>query len=62
MICIGFYCGIEPSNNTVIPWLVRTNLSTVLYKSDVCMKLFNMVSPKFGERGGSNRVAHLPFT
>jgi hypothetical protein len=49
MIYIGFYCDIEPSSNTVVPWLVRTNLSMVLYKIDVCMKLFGMASPKFGE-------------
>jgi hypothetical protein len=62
MICIGFHCDIEPSSNTVVPWLVRTNLSTVLYETDVCMKLFKMGSPKFGERGGPNREAHLHFT
>jgi hypothetical protein len=26
----------------------------VLYEIDVCMKLFNMASPKFNERGGIN--------
>jgi hypothetical protein len=26
----------------------------VLHEIDVCMKLFNMDSPKFGERGGIN--------
>jgi hypothetical protein len=26
------------------------------------MKLFNMASPKFDERGGTNREARLPFT
>jgi hypothetical protein len=62
MIYIGFYCDIEPSSNTVVPWLVRTNLSMVLYKTDVCMKLFGMASPKFGERGGTNREARLHFT
>jgi hypothetical protein len=62
MIYIGFYCDIEPSSNTVVAWLVRTNLSMVLYKTDVCMKLFGMASPKFGERGGTNREAHLHFT
>jgi hypothetical protein len=62
MICIGFYCDIEPLSNTVVPWLVRTNLSKLLYKTDVCMKLFNMASPKFDERGGTNREARLPFT
>jgi hypothetical protein len=49
MIYIGFYCDIEPSSNTVVPWLVRTNLSMVLYKVDVCMKLFNMTSSKLSE-------------
>jgi hypothetical protein len=34
----------------------------VLYKIDVCMKLFNVASAKFGERGGTNQEAHLPFT
>jgi hypothetical protein len=33
---------------------VRTTLSTVLYEIDVCMKLFNMGSPMFSERGGTN--------
>jgi hypothetical protein len=62
MICIGFHCDTEPSSNTVVPWLVRTNLSTVLYETDVYMKLFKMGSPKFGERSGPNREAHLHFT
>jgi hypothetical protein len=62
MISIGFYYDIEPSSNTMVPWLVRTNLSTVLYETDDCIKLFNMASPKFGERGGTNREALLPFT
>jgi hypothetical protein len=61
-ICIGFYCDIEPSINTMVPWLVMTNLSTLLYETDVSMKLFNMASPKFGERGGTNRESRLPFT
>jgi hypothetical protein len=39
----------------VVPWLVRTTLSTVFYETDVCIKLFNMASPKFGERGGTNK-------
>jgi hypothetical protein len=39
----------------MVPWLVRTTLSTVLYETHVCMKLFNMASPKFGERGGTNQ-------
>jgi hypothetical protein len=34
----------------------------VLYETNVCMKLFNRASPKFGERGGTNREACLPFT
>jgi hypothetical protein len=46
----------------MIPWLVRTNLSIVLYETDFYMKLFNMASPKFGERGGTNREACLHFT
>jgi hypothetical protein len=62
MICIGFYCDIEPSSNTMVPWLVRTNLSTVLYETDVCIKLFNMASPKFGAQGGTNREVRLHFT
>jgi hypothetical protein len=33
----------------MVPWLVRTNLSKVLYETNVYMKLFNMPSPKFGE-------------
>jgi hypothetical protein len=61
MICIRFYCDIERSSNTVVPWLVRTNLSTVLYETDVCLKLFTMASPKLGERGGTNREARLPY-
>jgi hypothetical protein len=44
------------------PWLVRTTLSTVLYKIDICMKLFNIASPKFGERGETNWETRLPFT
>jgi hypothetical protein len=39
----------KPTSKTVVPWLVRTILSTVLYKIDICKKLFNMVSPKFDE-------------
>jgi hypothetical protein len=31
------------------PWLVMTTLSTMLYEIDICMKLFNIVSLKFGE-------------
>jgi hypothetical protein len=31
------------------PWLVRTTLSTMLYETYVCMKLFNIDSPKFRE-------------
>jgi hypothetical protein len=54
-ICIGFYCDMKQNGNTVVPWLVRTTLSMVLYKTHICMKLFNMASPKFGERGGTNR-------
>jgi hypothetical protein len=34
----------------------------VLYETDVCMKCFNMASPKFGERGGTNREVCLTFT
>jgi hypothetical protein len=48
-ICIGFYCDMKPTSKTVVPWLVRTSLSMVLYKTEVCMKPFNMASPKFGE-------------
>jgi hypothetical protein len=60
-ICIRFYSDMKPTSKTVVPWLVRTTLSTVLHEID-CMKLFNMASPKFGERGGTNmqsvEVAH----
>jgi hypothetical protein len=62
MICVGFYCDIGPSSNTVVPWLLRTNLFNVLYETDVCMKCFNMAFPKFGERGGTNREVCLTFT
>jgi hypothetical protein len=62
MICIGFYSDIEPCSNTMLPWLVKTNLSTVLYETGVCIKLFNMASPKLDKRGGTNREAHLHFT
>jgi hypothetical protein len=62
MICIGFYCDVKPTNKTVIPWLVRTTLSTVLYEIIVCMKFFNMSSPKFDEQDETNlqsiEVAH----
>jgi hypothetical protein len=61
-ICIGFYCDIEQTSKTVVPCLVRTTLSMMLYEIDVCMKLFNMASYKFGERDETNRVARLPFT
>jgi hypothetical protein len=54
MICIGFYHDMKPTSKTVVPLLVRTTLSMVLYEIDVCMKLFNMASPKFSERGGTN--------
>jgi hypothetical protein len=49
MFCIGFYCHMKLTSKTVIPWLVKTTLSIVLYETDVYMKLFNMTSPKFGE-------------
>jgi hypothetical protein len=49
MICIRFYCNMKPTSKIVIPWLVRTTLSMVLYETDVYMKLFNKTSPKFGE-------------
>jgi hypothetical protein len=57
MICIGFYCDMKPTSKIVVPCLVKTTLSTVLYEIYVCMKLFNMASLKFGERGGTNREA-----
>jgi hypothetical protein len=41
-ICIRFYCDMKPTSKTVVPQLVRTTLFTVLYETDVCMKLFNM--------------------
>ncbi len=44
----------KPTSKTVVPWLVRTTLSTVLYETEVCMKLFNMSSPKFDEQGEIN--------
>jgi hypothetical protein len=53
MICIGFYCDMKPTSKTMAPWLVRTTLSMVLYKLDVCMNLFNMASPNFDEWGGT---------
>jgi hypothetical protein len=53
-ICIVFYCDMKPTSKTVVPWLVRTTLSTVLYETDVCIKLFHMASPKFGEQGARN--------
>jgi hypothetical protein len=59
-ICIGFYCDMKPTSKIVV--LVRTTLSMVLYETDICMKLFNMAPPKFGERGVTNREACLPFT
>jgi hypothetical protein len=52
-ICIRFYCDIKPAYKTLLSWLVRTTLSTTLYKIDVCMKLFDMASRKFGEQGGT---------
>jgi hypothetical protein len=39
----------KPTSKTVVPWLVRTTLSKVLYITDVCMKLFKKTSPKFGK-------------
>jgi hypothetical protein len=52
MICIRF--DMKPTSKIMVTWLVRTTLSTVLYETNVCMKLFDMASPKFGERGGTN--------
>jgi hypothetical protein len=34
--------------------MVRTTLSMMLYETNICMKLFNMASPKFGERSRTN--------
>jgi hypothetical protein len=31
-ICIGFYCDMIPTNNTMVPWLVRTTLSRCCMK------------------------------
>jgi hypothetical protein len=31
MICIMFYCDIEPTSKTMVPWLVRNSLVTMLY-------------------------------
>jgi hypothetical protein len=53
-IWIGFYYDMKPISKTVVPWLVRTTLSTVLYEAHVCIKLFNMSSPNFEEWGGTN--------
>jgi hypothetical protein len=53
--CIRFYCNMKPTSKIVIPWLVRTTLSMVLYETDVYMKLFNKTSPKFGEWGETNQ-------
>jgi hypothetical protein len=44
----------KANNKTVIPWLVMTFLSTVLYETGVYIKLFNMASLNFDERGGTN--------
>jgi hypothetical protein len=60
--CIGFYCDMKPTRKTVVRWLVRTTLSTVLYETNVYIKLFNMTFPKFGDRGGTNQEARHPFT
>jgi hypothetical protein len=54
VICTGFYCDMNPTSKIVVPWLVRTTLSSMLYETNICMKLFNMASSKFGERGGTN--------
>jgi hypothetical protein len=44
------YCDIVPTNKTMISLAGEDYpLSTVLYKTDICMKLFNIASPKFGE-------------
>jgi hypothetical protein len=53
-ICIGFYCDMKPTRKIVVRWLMRTTLSTVLHETDVFIKLFNMASPKFDNRGGTN--------
>jgi hypothetical protein len=52
----------KQTSKTVVPRLVRTTLSMVLYEIDIYMKLFNMVSLRFGERGGTIRETHFPFT
>jgi hypothetical protein len=57
-----FYCDIKPISKTVVPRRVRISLSTVLYKTNICMKLFNIASPKFNERGGTNCDACVSFT
>jgi hypothetical protein len=62
MICIGFYRDIQPTSKIVVHRLVMTTLSTMLYETNVYMKLFNITSPKFNEQGGSNWEARLPFT
>jgi hypothetical protein len=62
MICIGVYCDMKQTSKTMVPRLVRTTLSMVLYEIDIYMKLFNMVSLRFGERGGTIRETRFPFT
>jgi hypothetical protein len=57
-ICIRFYCDIKLSNKTLVPWLVRTTFSTVLYNTNICMKLFHMVSPMFGTNMQSIEATH----
>jgi hypothetical protein len=62
MICIVFYCDIEPTRKIVVQLAGEDySLHTVLHETDVYMKLFNIASPKFGERGETNWEAHLLF-
>jgi hypothetical protein len=46
----------------VLPWLMRTTLSMLLYETYVYINFFNMTSPKFDEGGGTNRETCLHFT
>jgi hypothetical protein len=50
------------SNHPTIAWYPgwwRTTFSMALYNTDVCMKLFNVASPNFGELGRTNMQSRL---
>jgi hypothetical protein len=54
MLCIRFYCDIKPTNKTLVPWLAGEDYYLHdIVENNVCMKLFNMASLKFVERGGT---------